>query len=169
MGAECHIGRGVALQGSCLHSGVRVDDNCRVSSTVLAEQVVVRSHARVEVSQLCGSLRTWGGSKEYDGGIPVHLLPVCRPSHRPAHPATCRVSLATFRLAVAQTGVILAKRVVVDTAHCVPAGMHVSLAQHRTGSSVASDDELEWQEAGVLGTARTTSASCCSWVPGVVM
>ncbi|PSC74700.1 Translation initiation factor eIF-2B subunit epsilon [Micractinium conductrix] len=113
VGAECHIGRGVALQGSCLHSGVRVDDNCRVSSTVLAEQVVVRSHARVE------------------------------------------------------TGVILAKRVVVDTAHCVPAGMHVSLAQHRTGSSVASDDELEWQEADDAQLAAAEAAAAALAAGGI--
>lgn len=48
--SECHIGRGTAMQGSCLHTGVRVDDNCCVSSSLLAEHVVVRNHARVEVS-----------------------------------------------------------------------------------------------------------------------
>lgn len=52
VGSECHIGRGALLQGSCLHSRVRVDDNCTVSAALLAEQVVVRSHAKVEVRLL---------------------------------------------------------------------------------------------------------------------
>jgi ADP-glucose pyrophosphorylase len=49
VGSGCHVGRGSVLQASCLHSQVRVDDGCRLSSAVLAEQSVVRSHARVEV------------------------------------------------------------------------------------------------------------------------
>ena len=49
VGSECHVGRGTALQGSCLHARVRVDDSCTVSAALLGEQVVVRSHAKVEV------------------------------------------------------------------------------------------------------------------------
>ena len=51
VGRECHIGRGAVLQGSCLHARARVDDGCLVSSALLAEEVVVRRHAKLEVSQ----------------------------------------------------------------------------------------------------------------------
>lgn len=49
VGSDCHIGRGAALQGSCLQSRVRVDDGCMVSAALLGEQAVLRSHAKVEV------------------------------------------------------------------------------------------------------------------------
>ena len=49
VGSDCHIGRGAVLQSSCLHAHVRADDGCRVASALLAEHVVVRSHAKLEV------------------------------------------------------------------------------------------------------------------------
>lgn len=52
VGSDCHIGRGAVLQNSCLHAHVRVDDGCQVASALLADHVVVRSHAKLEVSLL---------------------------------------------------------------------------------------------------------------------
>lgn len=67
IGSDCHIGRSTFLQGSCLHGGVRVDDSCRVSSSVLGEQVVVRAHARVEVRSGCATRRCAEGYKRIGG------------------------------------------------------------------------------------------------------
>lgn len=47
-----------------------------------------------------------------------------------------------------QTGALLGKHTVVDTAHCVPAGACVSLAQPCASSGGASEDETEWVDAG---------------------
>lgn len=49
VGSDCHIGRGAVLQNSCLHAHVRIDDGCQAASALLADHVVVRSHAKLEV------------------------------------------------------------------------------------------------------------------------
>ena len=56
--------------------------------------------------------------------------------------------------AALQAGVVLGKRVVVDTAHTVPAGTVVSLIQQSPDGSAGSDDETDWPGAGAqLGPA----------------
>ena len=49
VGSYCQIGTRSFLQGSCVHAHVRVDDNCRLSFALLAQDTIVRSHALVEV------------------------------------------------------------------------------------------------------------------------
>ncbi len=62
-----------------------------------------------------------------------------------------------------QAGVVLAKRVVVDTAHTVPAGTVVSLVQHSRGGSTGSEEEEEWPGAG----AHAGGVHCSSQAAGV--
>lgn len=137
VGTNCHIGRSATMQGSCLHAHVRVDEGCTVSAAVLAEQVVVRSHAKVEVravhARRCSTTSTaaWSG-----------------------------LALRTFLQAplvgcvLLQTGAVLAKRTVVDTAHCVPAGARISLTQQRAAAAGGSDEDMEWRDAGMWSCLR---------------
>lgn len=111
VGGDCHIGRGAVLQSSCLHAHVRVDDGCQVASALLADHVVVRSHAKLEA------------------------------------------------------GVVLAKRVVIDTAHTVPAGTTVSLAQQSQGGSTGSDEETDWPGADG-GTSAAVEAAATALAAG---
>lgn len=134
VGGDCHIGRGAVLQSSCLHAHVRVDDGCQVASALLADHVVVRSHAKLEV--------------RLGLQLGVHLLAdtaqLC-PSHIAVRHASHCASLLPC---CEQAGVVLAKRVVIDTAHTVPAGTTVSLAQQSQGGSTGSDEETDWPGAG---------------------
>lgn len=72
-----------------------------------------------------------------------------------------------------QTGALLARHTVVDTAQCVPAGVCVSLIRPCSPSCADSEDEMEWADAGLrLGgivpavfnpaTARTYQ-QCAPW------
>lgn len=157
IGSDCHIGRCAFLQGSCLHGGVRVDDSCLVSSAVLGERVVVRAHARVEVRSWWPTwLRSWGRSR-YD--IVCLLKATFQISFYSCCGQACCARVDGLRLTsvafAMQTGAVLATHTVVDTAHSVPAGIHVSLIQRKT-CGAGSDDEVEWREAG--GDGRRTSS-----------
>lgn len=133
VGSECHIGRAAALQGSCLHSRVRVDDGCTVSAALLGEQTVLRSHAKVEVCLQVGRIAS---------GMLIARL------ERPAISSPTS-ALLPWVLPGLQTGAVLAKHTVVDTAHCVSAGARVSLVQPRSKDEEAdSEDDEEWGDAG---------------------
>lgn len=141
VGSECHIGRSAALQGSCLHSRVRVDDGCTVSAALLGEQTVLRSHAKVEVR-----LPALGKPL-------LHCCLVCRcmlEGPQGVHSSGRAHSTISSSLPLGlQTGAVLGKHTVVDTAHCVPAGACVSLVQPRSKDEEAdSEDDAEWGDAG---------------------
>lgn len=136
VGSECRIGRGAALQGSCLHAHVRVDDSCMVSSALVGEQAVVRSHAKVEVSD-------------------CHLVAAACTLLDTHVALFCIVSLplrSCSLLNTPQTGALLGRSTVVDTAHCVPAGVRVSLMQRRASTDAGSEDEVEWSDPGAPGS-----------------
>ena len=48
-----------------------------------------------------------------------------------------------------QTGAVLARQTVIDTAHCVPAGARVSVIPQREAAQAGSEDEAEWTESGL--------------------
>ena len=136
IGSNCSIGRGSALQGSCLHSHVRVEDGVKLSMGLLADQVVVRSHAKIEVRKGSGVLLLAGWE------FPAEVL-------------------SNACLVHSQSGTLLAKHTVIDSAHCVPAGSCVALAQQRGLDGAGSEDEQEWKDGGEAGRnpASTTSLS----------
>lgn len=158
IGINCHIGRGAFLQNGLLHSGVRVDDSCRVASAVLGEQVVVRAHARVEVRTRWALWRP----KHTNLSI-VCLLVSCHhvfPAGTVQRQAVVLLGgLCDSFMCGLQVGAVLAKHTVVDTAHSVPAGTCVSLIQHNAGGA-GSDDEVEW---GDKGAQQATPSAAIAW------